>query len=250
MPTSASVMAAVAPATRSTSACSPPKYRAGPRAGSEQMPGRTASTQGQYTSTAASTETKVRRVAPPSSSSRSPGHRTTSSRSITPAHPSRCQARQSHRARQPRRGRQSRPILPSMGSHRSCRRGRAAERRPVAVTVTRRRRRWPSPLPMPSHRVFPTLNRMSGTLGPADLSGYDNEDRPSVPGARQQAPGHGRADGKGRAQHNHVHPLEKGGGRIGPLRSRGGEEDQAGEVDPEIVGGHGSQAADSHRRAP
>ncbi len=60
------------------------------------------------------------------------------------------------------------------------------------------------------------------TLRPTGLPRYHDENRPPVPGAGQQAPGHGRADGEGRAQHHDVHTDQEGGRGLGPLRSWGG----------------------------
>ena len=158
------------------------------------MPGRTASTQGQYAPTAASTETKVRSVAPPSSSSRSPGHRTTSRRSIISARPSRrgrpsrCRGRPSRcRGRPSRcRGRPSRcrvthhtarqgdrDLIGCGNLHGSRRRGQPQilvpwpGRRPA--TGGDHRHPSPAEVAVPLADAVPsvcsTLNRMSGPSG-------------------------------------------------------------------------------------
>ena len=70
---------------RRISRSSPPKYRAGPRAGSEQTPACTTETQGQKASTASITAMNRRRTVPSSSSSVSAGQRTMTMRSTRSA---------------------------------------------------------------------------------------------------------------------------------------------------------------------
>ncbi len=175
------------PARRATTASSPPKKRAGPRAGSVPTPRRTGWTHGQSSPARSSTRANRRASSPFAPSSRSSGHQMTTNRStssspplrllvsgrlrpVTGAGPRRPAPRHSGPAPLSGPGRLSSASSTApepAGSQSEHSLTRPAARRPLTRTSARRRRRCPWPWPTPSHSTAPTASARSPPSGQA-----------------------------------------------------------------------------------